>query len=322
MRQSRWLTWSLVLVVMGGLLGCTPRDVARLAPESLVELGPGHLPGKHLPPPAVDTPDVHAAAIVANLQQYSYQRRAVQLADGQIGVQLGPGYIGIVSAYPLIDAGREAETQPGIVAALARLQPAHGLGRVRNRLVPVLMMTEEYQRLADAHMDVFTVPLAGSLELAFGVDQGEMRWLVDQDLARAWGLKPDELRAIAWQNLWADTMTGPTVSGKGSRQLIVYNLQDGFDATRSLLTPYIRWLGLGLQGDVVIAMPTRDVLMVFGSSDPYFVAEMRSRVQEMYWHMGYGLTPALFTLHGDELVPYPSGLMQVPPQARELALRP
>lgn len=302
------------------LAGCAPRDVARLTPAQSTA---GALAAvrteaeRQVQQQVPQTLDDYTASLAESLRAASSEGRALVGEDHLISFQFGVGYVGLLSAVPFFRSPDSISAEQLAQAAAARY-PSRLLGQVRDEINPLLLSREELNRLQAANMHVYAVPVTDSVVEAFQIDDGGLRWLIDQDLAEAWGLKASEFSAIAWQNMWGKTSIQPTSGGEGAHRWVMYNLGDGYDASRMLLTPYIQWIGDQLAGRVVIAAPSQDLLLVFGDDDPYFVASMQEQVKTMYRNMGYGLTPQLFTLEGRRLVPYPIGQVEAPPETRQL----
>jgi len=51
---------------------------------------------------------------------------------------------------------------------------------------------------------------------------------------------------------------------------------------------------IDLQGDIVVAIPTRDLLLVTGSQNPKGIEEVKQIVKEASSRFSYRLTPKLF----------------------------
>lgn len=117
-----------------------------------------------------------------------------------------------------------------------------------------------------------------------------IRYLVPKDLELA-KIDRAELRALACENL---KRILPKIERHGADGL--YMLTAGGDYEASLLLLDSIWSGgqMNVQGDVVVAIPTRDLLLVTGSENPQGIEKIRKMVKEATTGGAYRLSPKLF----------------------------
>jgi uncharacterized protein YtpQ (UPF0354 family) len=117
-----------------------------------------------------------------------------------------------------------------------------------------------------------------------------IRYLTPKDLEHA-KIERRELRQLAFENL---ERLLPKIERHGTNGL--YMITAGGDYEASLLLIDSIWSGgqLAVKGDIVVAIPTRDMLLVTGSEDSQGIEKMKSIVQEASNGGSYRLTPKLF----------------------------
>lgn len=179
------------------------------------------------------------------------------------------------------------------------------------RVVPVIKdraWLEESRRslLASGAKDVAKVAEVheeynGELTIFYAEDRERgIAFLTDEALNQA-GLRRSELRALAVKNLGALL---PAIELRGENGL--YLITAGGDYEASLLLLDGLWTGEyvapKVKGDVVVAIPARDLLLVTGSQDAAGLARLREYARQAHAEASYALTPQLFVRRGGRFV--------------------
>lgn len=117
-----------------------------------------------------------------------------------------------------------------------------------------------------------------------------IRYLEPKDLELAKVQRP-ELRALACANL---KRLLPKTERHGTNG--IYMITAGGDYEASLLLLDSIWSGgqMDVKGEVVVAIPTRDLLLVTGSQDPQGIEKVRQIVKQASTSGSYRLTQKLF----------------------------
>jgi uncharacterized protein YtpQ (UPF0354 family) len=117
-----------------------------------------------------------------------------------------------------------------------------------------------------------------------------IRYFGPKDLEEA-DIKKSELRALACANL---VRILPAIEQHGGNGL--YMITAGGDYESSLLLVDSIWSAgkLEVKGDLVVAIPTRDLLLVTGSGDPQGIEKVKKMVNETVTNGSYRLTQKLF----------------------------
>jgi uncharacterized protein YtpQ (UPF0354 family) len=122
-----------------------------------------------------------------------------------------------------------------------------------------------------------------------------IRYLTPEDLTRA-GVERHELRALACENL---KRLLPKIERHGDRGLYMITAGGTYEASLLLLDSIWRDGQMDVQGDIVVAIPTRDLLFVTGSRHSDGMERAKQFVQEAFHGGAYRLTTKLFVYrHG------------------------
>jgi uncharacterized protein YtpQ (UPF0354 family) len=107
-----------------------------------------------------------------------------------------------------------------------------------------------------------------------------------------------ELRPLACENL---KRLLPKIERRGGNGLFV--LRAGGDYDASLLLLDSMWVDMKkeVRGDVVVAIPSRDLLIVTGSEDFHGIEKVRKIVDESFAQGAYRLTKKLFVFRNGKL---------------------
>lgn len=132
-----------------------------------------------------------------------------------------------------------------------------------------------------------------------------MRFLSEPDLEEL-GIPRDRRRAIAVENFGALLPDVEARGGEGTYMLIA----DGFYEASLLLFDDI-WTGdiwvngtMPVAGELVVAVPARDILLVTGSDDAEGLNTLRQVAEEVVAGAPYALTSQLFVYRGGQFVPF------------------
>jgi uncharacterized protein YtpQ (UPF0354 family) len=141
----------------------------------------------------------------------------------------------------------------------------------------------------------------GELVIVYAEDSPkQIRYFTAEDLAKT-GIKKSELRAIALKNLHARLLR---VQVRGTPAL--YLLTAGGDYEASMLLATEMWAGgqIKVEGEIVVAVPARDVLLITGSKSAEDVATLRKKAAEIAKDSPYRLTAQLFVFRDGKFVKF------------------
>ncbi|HEX2853027.1 MAG TPA: DUF1444 family protein [Opitutaceae bacterium] len=127
-----------------------------------------------------------------------------------------------------------------------------------------------------------------------------IRYFGADDLAKI-KLAPADLRAIAVKNL---RTVVPDIALKPMGDLFLLTADGAYEA--SLLLAEGIWTGgqVKVSGEIVVAIPARDVLLITGSKNPAGLKLLRQKAAELSRTAPYRLTPKLFVFRGGKFVAF------------------
>jgi hypothetical protein len=183
------------------------------------------------------------------------------------------------------------------IAAEPELERLMPLLKTRDLLAEVLRTKVE----PIAWQPFITADLIVTLVLDF---PQSVRYVRDSEVA-ATGKDFDDLLEIALANLYARTQgevyeVGDEQTGK----LFILATQDGYDATRILLSPLLERLAGRVSGQLVIGIPNRDFFIAFGNANPLLVGQVGRQIKRDAQSRNYPLTETLFTFRNGALEVY------------------
>jgi len=133
-------------------------------------------------------------------------------------------------------------------------------------------------------------PLNEQLVIVYAEDRSSrIRYLTRKEVA-AMDLEPGQLRALAAANL--GNILPPVSLRRGNAVAMVVA---GGDYEASLLAAPELWSAkMAAEGELVVAIPARDLLLVTGTGTPGGVAQLREAASTLYREASNRLTPDLF----------------------------
>lgn len=201
---------------------------------------------------------------------------------------------------PLAAANQAAAPGAPSAAGTATASAAGGIAweEVRPNLYPMVMSPADIPGYGQAPLVIFSI--LDQAAIGFVVDYPD-RWVFTTETQiLGWGIEPSTFVGIALTNL--DEHSGPpeqVVDDPTGGTYLRYSEGDGFDAARILLFDRWRDLNQAMQGRLVLAIPTRDVLYAFSDDDPAVVAQMRALTDQTYTAGPYSITRMWFTIDED-----------------------
>ncbi|MBO9565818.1 MAG: DUF1444 family protein [Niastella sp.] len=124
--------------------------------------------------------------------------------------------------------------------------------------------------------------------------ENSMRYLTDEDLKKL-NITKDSLKAIAIRNLDRVLPNAKIHGGDG-----VYMVTAGGNYEASLILPSVLWTkeNFAVKGDFVMAVPSRDLLLITGSNDKAGIAKLKEFVAKSYKTGNYTISDHLFKWTG------------------------
>lgn len=173
----------------------------------------------------------------------------------------------------------------------------------RDRIVPTVKHRDwlaQAARLAGAKGKALAAePLTRELVVVYAEDTPEnVRYLFADEVARL-GLAPAELRALAVRNLVALLPEARVEGGEDGLYMVVAG--GNYEAALLLADAFLARLPR-VDGELVVAIPSRDLFLFTGSRNEAGVARLRALAARFGAEAAYSLTPTLFVRRGGRLV--------------------
>jgi uncharacterized protein YtpQ (UPF0354 family) len=170
---------------------------------------------------------------------------------------------------------------------------------LRERIMPRIQPESIFNHLA--REQVAHVPYVNDTVIVFVIDMPQMTVSVTTEQMVRWGVTPEELDAIARQNLLAHSreLQLQVVTSKEGGKAVILSEQDGYDAARLLLGSLYDQLAPRLGGNFYVATPARDMFVALTADPSPFVQRLANRVHEDYRRLPYPITPSFFYVTRD-----------------------
>lgn len=162
--------------------------------------------------------------------------------------------------------------------------------RIMPRIQPETIF-EHLSRELVAH-----IPFVNETVIVFVIDLPNMTVSVTTDQMLRWGKTIDDLEAVARDNLddYAPQIEFRSVTSDEGGKAVLVSLQDGYDASRLLMSDLFRTLAPEFGGDFYVATPSRDMFLAISKDDDDFVHRVNDRVETDYERLPYPITDRLF----------------------------
>ena len=178
---------------------------------------------------------------------------------------------------------------------------------LRTRIFPMLKPISILAHITERGLPMIVYrPFLADLIIAYVIDEPSSVAFINEQHLERWQIGDQILHDTAIRNLAERTNERGsfTTAGEGSQHIIVFNTQDGFDATRLLLPTLLSQWRNQFPGQMVIGVPNRDFLICFSDADRSILANVARQVQFDTTNREHGLTDQLFTLVNGEVREY------------------
>lgn len=218
----------------------------------------------------------------------------------QVGTRAAPGASAQAAGSPA-GAGPAAGVPAAALATAAPAEVPGSLGEVwhwdgaRQKLYPMVLSEADTPQRGQA--PVFSIPLMDQAIISFVVDLPDRYIFTTTNELQRWGVPPTEFVQAALLNLRELSGDPLTVRDAGSgSEYWVFARGDGFDAARILLVDYWRGRAGNMDGQLVIAIPARDVLYAFFDDNPALVEHMRTMTDSDFSTRPHPITATWFVI--------------------------
>ncbi len=241
------------------------------------------------------------AAMLINYLKDIKEPRFIEYRRENFSLTLGEDMVALESYYQKFlaaDADRHDRTMYEIYQALQPPKPIKDYQEVKHLLMPVLRSQMQANNRAlqfkaskiNAGREVL-LQLAGDLRTGIVIDNPQMMQYVVEENILKWGLKTEQVKNDALNNLAKESKPDFEEVEKG---IFRSAWADGFDASRLLIPGLFK--GLGIEKDILAMASNADSVWVTDGSKPENVAALIKKAAPALLQEGRPLTPDLFVL--------------------------
>jgi uncharacterized protein YtpQ (UPF0354 family) len=140
------------------------------------------------------------------------------------------------------------------------------------------------------------VPFVNDTVIVFVIDLPNMTVSVTTEQMLRWGKSADDLEQVAKENLdnYAPQIEFRSVTSDEGGKAVLVSMQDGYDASRLLMSDLFLTLAPEFGGDFLVATPSRDMFLAIAKDDDTFVHRVHDRVEADFERLPYPITDRLF----------------------------
>ena len=145
------------------------------------------------------------------------------------------------------------------------------------------------------------LPFVNDTVILYVIDMPRMTVSITTEQMLRWGVTVDELDDMARENLatYEPGLRMQLVEARGGGRAALFNMQDGYDAARLLLSSLWAKLAPQLRGDFFVAAPARDMFLAISAGPDQFVDRLKKRVEQDYRRLPYPICSDLFLVTQD-----------------------
>lgn len=173
--------------------------------------------------------------------------------------------------------------------------------RLAPQLFPQMMTAQQWSAKREQGLRLVIRPLVQDLGIAIVIDRASEIEYVQIETIPQWGVDAQQVYEAAFQNLERAARNVEIVAhGAGDEILLMDSSGDGYAAAHVLLPTRWREWQARVPGELVLALPTRDLLLGFSRTHPAF-DELRAQVQADAQTQPNGLFPYLLCVRDNAL---------------------
>ncbi len=180
----------------------------------------------------------------------------------------------------------------------------------QNRIVPIIKPISYLEDIKDIAKKMGAVKdIEGVYEkynnqliIVYAEDtKSSIRYLTQDDI-KSLSINIDSLRSIAINNL--DKLL-TNIQAKGENGVYMLTAGGDYEASIILLNNVLTKESFPVNGDFVIAIPTRDILLITGSNDPDGISKIRDASKKTFETGSYQVSAYLYKWNGKIFEKYP-----------------
>ncbi len=248
-------------------------------------------------------PEAFSEQVVRILRRL-FPDRDVQLA-GPMDLCLDGRHLGLENLYRMVsvEPSRGVELVEDFLDRLfdgdQLSQLPLPLSMAQPRIMPRIQPESIFEQL-DCEQ-VAHLPFVNGTVILYAIDMPRMTVSITTEQMLRWGVTVDELDDMARENLatYEPGLRMQLVEARGGGRAALFNMQDGYDAARLLLSSLWAKLAPQLRGDFFVAAPARDMFLAISAGPDQFVDRLKKRVEQDYRRLPYPICSDLFLVTQD-----------------------
>lgn len=171
--------------------------------------------------------------------------------------------------------------------------------RIENLLAPRLLTAQQWMNKREKGLRLVVRPIVQDFGAALILDRGESFEYVQLEAIPAWGIDSQTAYDAALENLERTSANAQfSVNGQGVETLLVDHSSNA--SARALLPSRLADWQARVDGELVLGIPTHDLLLGFAREHPAF-QDLRAQIAEDAQNSAHGLLSALLLVRQGEL---------------------
>jgi len=248
-------------------------------------------------------PEAFCEQVVKILRRH-FPDREVKLV-GPMDIYLGGRHLGLNNLYRMVhtDSERGVEIVEDFLEQLLEgdeiSQIQLPLSMAKPRIMPRIQPISIFDQLD--REQVAYLPFVNDTIILYVVDMPRMTVSITLEQMLRWGINVDDLDLIARENLaqYQPNLKMQVVESSDGGRAAIFNMQDGYDAARLLLSSLWNRLSPEFKGDFYVAAPARDLFIAISCGPDTFVQKLQERAAVNYKRLPYPITRDLFLVTQD-----------------------
>lgn len=191
---------------------------------------------------------------------YDREKESLRIENEETGKGIDVALSGIVAKWHEQKEKAIDEVVYYVEEAIAVMGKNQTLAGSEKKVLPVIRSTSFPIETGEG-VPFMTDEHTAETRIYYALDLGNTYRLLDERLIQKEGLEPKEIREMARFNVrsLSTNMKKDTVSGN---DFYFLNTNDGYDASRILNEKFLQETALKLEGDMAVAVPHQDVLII------------------------------------------------------------
>ncbi len=248
-------------------------------------------------------PEAFSEQVVYILRRH-FPDREVTLA-GPMDLYLDGRHLGLNNLYRMVMATPERGVEI-VEDFLEQLLDGDELANIpmpyslaKERIMPRIQPLSIFEQL-DSEQVAYS-PFVNDTAILYVIDMPKMTVSITVEQMLRWGVSVDEIDRIARENLakYQPELKLQIVEARDGGRAAIFNMQDGYDAARLLLSTLFSRLAPEFKGNFYVAAPARDMFMAISCGPDVFVEKLQQRIATDYKRLPYPISSDLFLVTQD-----------------------